>query len=147
MRLNMARTLVNKPDLLFLDEPSSGLDPVHAAAIRRVIAAQADSGRTVFLTTHDMATAEQLCDRVAFVLNGQIVAIDTPRNFKLAHGHRGVVVEYRTDDGLARHEFDADGFGSDATFLDLVGRGMVETIHTREASLDEVFIAVTGGTL
>lgn len=147
MRLNLARALLNRPEVLFLDEPSSGLDPVHAAAVRALIRAQADAGRTIFLTTHDMATADQLCDRVAFMADGRIVAVDTPRNFKLAHGRRTIVVEYRVDGRLERRELPLGAASTLADLHDLVDRNELETVHTREASLDDVFVAVTGGTL
>jgi fluoroquinolone transport system ATP-binding protein len=147
MRLNLARALLNRPVVLFLDEPTSGLDPVHAAGIRELIRAQADQGRTVFLTTHDMATADQLCDRVAFMAGGRIAAIDTPRNFKLAHGRRTIVVEYRADGRLERRELPMGVPSTAAALYDLAGRSGLETVHTREASLDDVFVAVTGGTL
>lgn len=147
MRLNLARALLNRPEVLFLDEPSSGLDPVHAAAIRDLIRAQAARGRTIFLTTHDMATADQLCDRVAFMVNGRIAAIDTPRNFKLAHGQKTIVVEYRVDGRLERQELPLDAAATGRSVADLLDRTDLETVHTREASLDEVFVAVTGGRL
>jgi fluoroquinolone transport system ATP-binding protein len=147
MRLNLARALVNRPRLLFLDEPTSGMDPVHANHVRDLIRRQPEQGRTVFLTTHDMATAEQLCDRVAFMVDGRIAAIDTPRDFRLAHGQPCVVVEYRDEDMLRRREFPLTGIGDDPAFAALLRECQVETIHTREASLDDVFVAVTGGRL
>jgi fluoroquinolone transport system ATP-binding protein len=147
MRLNLARALVNEPDVLFLDEPTSGMDPVHSTLVKAIIRSQAERGRTVFLTTHDMAAAEQLCDRVAFVIDGRIAAIDTPRGFRLGHGRPAVAVEYRDNGRLTSKEFPLGAIGSDPAFLDLVRGGGVETIHTREASLDEVFVEVTGGRL
>jgi fluoroquinolone transport system ATP-binding protein len=115
--------------------------------VKALIREQADSGRAVFLTTHDMAAAEQLCDRVAFMVDGRIAATDTPRGFRLAHGRHRVSVEFRDHSGLHCREFPLDGLGSDGAFLDLVRGEGVETIHTREASLDDVFVAVTGGRL
>lgn len=147
MRLNLARALVNRPQLLFLDEPTSGMDPVHATLVRDLIRRQPEHGRTVFLTTHDMATAEQLCDRVAFMVDGHIAAIDTPRNFRLAHGQPSVVVEYHDAYTVQRKEFPLSTIGHDDVFAQLLRDHAVETIHTREASLDEVFVAVTGGRL
>jgi fluoroquinolone transport system ATP-binding protein len=147
MRLNLARALVNRPRVLFLDEPTSGMDPVHASAIRDLIRKQAEQGRTVFLTTHDMSTAEYLCDRVAFMVDGRIAAIDTPRNFRLAHGQSSVVVEYRARDVVQRKEFPLSAMADDPAFLELLRSDTVETIHTREASLDDVFVTVTGGHL
>ncbi|MGH3734159.1 MAG: ABC transporter ATP-binding protein [Micromonosporaceae bacterium] len=143
MRLNLARALLHRPRVLFLDEPTSGMDPVHAGAVRSLIRQQARRGCAVFLTTHDMAAAEQLCDRVAFMVGGRIAAIDTPRSFRLAHGAPAVVVEHRSGGELRRTEFP---LGSPA-FHELVRGGTVETIHTQEASLDDVFAAVTGDRL
>lgn len=147
MRLNLARALVNQPRVLFLDEPTSGLDPVHTTMVKALIRDQAARGRSVFLTTHDMAAAEQLCDRVAFMVDGRLVATDTPRGFRLRHGAPTVRVEYREADGLVRREFPLEHIGADPDFLNLLRRGHVETIHTREASLDDVFVTVTGGHL
>lgn len=141
MRLNLARAFQHRPELLFLDEPTSGLDPAHAADVRAAIRAQADAGRTVFLTTHDMATVEALCDRVAFMNAGHIVACDTPRNLRLAYGRSSVVAEYAVDGVSRTAEFastDAPGL------LELLAGGTVTTVHTREAPLTDVFVAVAG---
>ncbi|MBB4930751.1 fluoroquinolone transport system ATP-binding protein [Lipingzhangella halophila] len=147
LRLNLARALINRPELLFLDEPTSGQDPVHAESVRAIIRAQAAAGRTVVLTTHDMATADQLCDRVAFVSRGRLAAVDAPRELKRVHGRPGVVVEYRADGQLGRREFGVDSIATDPSFARLANDGVIETIHTREASLDQVFAAVTAETL
>jgi fluoroquinolone transport system ATP-binding protein len=147
MRLNLARALVNRPRVLFLDEPTSGMDPVHANHVRDLIRSQPEQDRTVFLTTHDMATAEQLCDRVAFMVDGHIAAVDTPRNLRLAHGQPCVVVEYRAEGALRCEEFPLPGIGADPAFSALLRDHEVETIHTREATLDDVFVAITGDRL
>ncbi|HEU4425514.1 MAG TPA: ABC transporter ATP-binding protein [Pilimelia sp.] len=144
MRLNLARALLHRPDVLFLDEPTSGLDPVSAEEVRAIIRAHAAAGRTIFLTTHDMATADELCDRVAFLHQGRLAAVDTPRRLKLAHGHRAVAVEYAEDGELRRAEFDGP---DDPRLLALLGDGAVQTVHSREASLAEVFVAVAGARL
>jgi fluoroquinolone transport system ATP-binding protein len=142
MRLNLARAILHRPDVLFLDEPTSGLDPAHAAEVRAILRAQAGAGRTVFLASHDMPTVEDLCDRVAFLHAGRVVAVDTPRNLRVAHGRPAVVVEHRTNDGaVARVEFAG---ADDPDLLALLASGRVETVHTREAPLADVFIALTG---
>ena len=97
-RLNFARALLNKPQLLFLDEPTTGLDPVNAQIIKDKIAALRAAGTTVFLTTHNMAVADQVCDRVAFIVDGRIVLIDSPRELKMRYGKRLVRVEMRKPD-------------------------------------------------
>jgi fluoroquinolone transport system ATP-binding protein len=141
MRLNLARAILHRPDVLFLDEPTAGLDPAHAAEVRAVIRAQADLGRSAFLTTHDMPTVEELCDRVAFMHHGRVVAVDTPRNLRVRYGRPAVVVEYADDGHLHRAEFPTP---ADPELLALLASGRVETIHTREAPLAEVFITLTG---
>ncbi|GHD37551.1 hypothetical protein GCM10007147_45660 [Nocardiopsis kunsanensis] len=95
MRMNLARSLINRPELLFLDEPTSGQDPVRSALLRGLVRETAQTGCTVFLTTHDMVTADLLCDRLAFVTRGRIAAIDTPRGFNLGHGRPGLVAEIK----------------------------------------------------
>jgi fluoroquinolone transport system ATP-binding protein len=144
MRLNLARALLHRPDVLFLDEPTAGLDPNHAAQVHEVIRARALAGNTVFLTTHDMDTVDQLCDRVAFLLDGRIRAIDTPRALRLAYGQPRVRVESRSDGQLRTAEFPLT-VPTDPALLALLRDAAVETIHTREATLRDVFIAVTGG--
>lgn len=79
MRLNYCRSVLNNPEVLFLDEPTSGLDPVHADNLKQLIEARREAGATIVITTHNMQAAEQLCDRVAFMMNGQILFIDSPR--------------------------------------------------------------------
>jgi fluoroquinolone transport system ATP-binding protein len=101
----------------------------------------------VFLTTHDMATAEQLCDRVAFMVAWLLAAVDTPGDCRLAHGRTCVVVEYRDEHSLQHRQLPLTGIGGDPAFAALLREHPVETIHTREASLDDVFVAVTGGRL
>ena len=114
MRLTFARSLINDPELLYLDEPTSGLDPVNARKVKNMILDLKSRGRTVFLTTHDMATANELCDRVAFVVDGQIVALDTPTELKIARSQRLVRVEYRGENGrLETADFAMDGLADD----------------------------------
>jgi fluoroquinolone transport system ATP-binding protein len=145
MRLTFARSLLNNPELLFLDEPTSGLDPVNARKVKNIILDLKARGRTTFLTTHDMSTANELCDRVAFVVDGRIVALDTPAELKIARSQRRVCIEYRDDHGhLDSAEFEMDGLADDPEFHALLRNFHVETIHSREASLDDVFVDVTG---
>lgn len=142
IRLNLARAILHQPELLFLDEPTSGLDPVNAARVRDVVRAERDRGATVFLTTHDMHTADELCDRVAFVVDGRIETCDNPRDLRLAYGQQEVRVERRTGEGTMTESFALHPLSE--RLLSLLSSGEVETIHTAEATLDDVFVAVTG---
>jgi fluoroquinolone transport system ATP-binding protein len=145
MRLTFARSLVNDPELLFLDEPTSGLDPVNARKVKNMILGLKARGRTVFLSTHDMATANELCDRVAFVVDGRIAALDTPTELKIARSQRLVRVEYRGHDGaLDTADFPMDGLADDSAFHAVLRDHHVETVHSKEASLDDVFVETTG---
>lgn len=146
-RLSIARALLHDPELLFLDEPTTGLDPVNARRIKNLIAAQQAAGRTVFLTTHDMTVADELCSRVAFLVDGRIVLIDTPHDLKLRYGERKVRVEYGADGATELREFALDGLGDDAEFLHTLRSNPVQTMHSMEATLEDIFIQVTGRSL
>lgn len=147
-RLNFARSLLNKPKVLFCDEPTSGLDPVNARLIKDVILEQRRQGTTVFVTTHNMGIADELCDRVAFILDGEIKLIDTPKALKVKHGQRTVRVEYQNGTPSLSHvEFAMDGLGHNQAFLELLQRHPIETIHSAETTLDNIFIQVTGRSL
>jgi fluoroquinolone transport system ATP-binding protein len=147
VRLGFARSLLNEPELLFLDEPTAGLDPVNARGVKDTILAERRKGRTVFLTTHDMTVADELCDRVAFLVEGRIARVDAPRRLKQEHGRRSLRVEYREDGGLAQREFELAGLGENPEFLRLLREREIETLHTQETTLERVFIEVTGRTL
>jgi fluoroquinolone transport system ATP-binding protein len=144
MRLVFARAIINRPSLLFLDEPTSGLDPVNARNVRDCIREQADEGRTVFLTTHDMHLASELCDRVAFLVDGRIALTDSPRALAVGLGRGRVIVEYREAGLVASQEFPLDGLGEDQEFLRLIRDHPVERIHSSDATLEDIFIRVTG---
>jgi fluoroquinolone transport system ATP-binding protein len=146
-RLSVVRALLHAPELLFLDEPTAGLDPVNGRLIKDLVRAQHQAGRTVFLTTHDMTVADELCDRVAFIVDGEIRLIDAPAALKLRYGERTVRVSYAGDGGAASRDFALDGLGDDAEFLELLRRQAVQTIHTMEATLEDIFIRVTGRSL
>ena len=146
-RLSIARCLLNNPDLMFLDEPTGGLDPGNMQRVKDLISTERDTGATVFLTTHDMAAAEELCDRVAFMVDGRIACIDSPRSLKLRHGERSVRVEYQTGNRATHVDFPLDGLADNAAFHQMLRDCDVQTIHTREATLADVFIRVTGRAL
>lgn len=143
-RLSVARSLVNNPKLLFLDEPTAGLDPVNARKIKDLIKAQKDAGKTVFLTTHDMHIADELCDRVAFIVDGKLSLTDSPRELKLRYGKPEVRVEFGLNGKNEQRDFDLAGLADNAEFLKLLREGNVRTLHTQEATLENIFIQMTG---
>lgn len=143
-RLVLARSLLNEPQIWFLDEPTSGLDPTTAQDIKQLIRERQAGGTTIFLTTHDMHVAEELCDRVAFLDAGRIVALDTPRNLKLRYGQQQLKVEYRQNGTVATERLSLVADDDRRRLTALMETGAVETIHSLEASLEEVFISVTG---
>ncbi len=143
-RLSFSRSLLHNPELLFLDEPTAGLDPLNARRIKDLIHDQKRQGKTVFLTTHDMSAADELCDRLAFIVEGRIELIESPRDLKLRYGQARIRIEYGPDDQTEAREFPLENLGSRVDFLELLRTQKIQTLHTLEASLEDVFIEVTG---
>ncbi len=139
-RLNFARSLLNRPRLWFLDEPTAGLDPINARNSREIVKDQQRNGVTTFLTTHDMGVADELCDRVAFIVEGRLEIIDSPTRLKREHGNRTVRVEH--DAGSA--EFNLDDLADNSAFQSVIRNHRIETMHSQETTLEQVFIEVTG---
>lgn len=146
MRLNFVRALVHDPEILFFDEPTSGLDPVNARNIKNIILDLKQQGKTIFLTTHNMYDADELCDRVGFISEGLIMAEDSPKVLKLKYGKPLLNVEH-FDVKLNTSEFDLKNLGQNRVFLDIIRQQKIVSMHTREASLDEVFVKTTGQNL
>lgn len=143
VRLNFVRAMLNDPKMLFLDEPTNGLDPRNARIVKDIILEFKQAGGTVFLTTHLMHDAEELCDRVAFIAQGEIREIDSPRNLKLRFGQRTVTVEY-DDGGVKQETFDMNTLAHNERFFDILRHKPLITIHSGETTLDDIFIKVTG---
>jgi len=147
-RLNVARSLIHKPKILFLDEPTSGLDPVNARKVKDLILKLRSQGTTVFITTHDMMVADELCDRVAFITAGNIGVINSPAVLKKQYGKRNIRVEYLNEQNKKSStykEFPLDDLGNNNEFLELLKYDKnIETIHTQETTLEKIFIQVTG---
>lgn len=144
-RLMVARALVNRPKILFLDEPTEGLDPNSAQAIRALILEEQAKGTTVFLTTHDMHEADVLSQRVAFIDRGKIVALDTPHALKQQYGKRMVRAEVVAKDGsLQSREIILDREETPKDMEALFRGDQVVTLHSEEATLEDIFIQITG---
>lgn len=144
MRLNFCRALIQDPRIIFFDEPTSGLDPLNGKRIKDIIKGLKNEGKTIFLTTHNMNVADELCDRVAFIIDGQLSLIDSPRNLKLENGDKSVSLEYDKNGKTIKEDFPLELIGSNKEFLNLIKNEKIETIHTKEASLEDIFISSTG---
>lgn len=198
-RLTFVRSMLNQPILWFLDEPTTGLDPAIASVIKDIVKEKKERGTTIFLTTHNMFLADELCDRVGFIVDGELRLIDSPRNLKLKYGEKLVEVEYveeaaqavkanQANQAIAAEQpiaaekpivsDSADGSGTGIVGRGTIGEGTgigtgtgpqlvrrhfslvdpvelaalhevmatrkIETMHTKEATLEEIFIKVTG---
>jgi fluoroquinolone transport system ATP-binding protein len=143
-RIVFARSLINNPKILYLDEPTSGLDPTTASQIRQLIKRKKEEGCTIFLTTHNMFAADDLCDRVAFLNEGKIVAMDTPRNLKMKHGEKSVAVEFAGEKGIKKSVFFLDNEEDKKQLNKIILNKKVQTIHSQEATLEQTFIKLTG---
>lgn len=139
-RAALLAALIHSPELLFLDEPTSGLDPAARAEVHRMLAELKDAGTTIFLTTHDMAEAETVCDRVAILDEGKIMACDEPWALKLKFARNRVVVTTRTR-GVVELTKTAE---SAEAVRELFAAGECLAIHSDEPNLEEVFLELTG---
>lgn len=140
-RLLIARALLHRPRVLFLDEPTKGLDPNVARELRHLVSELAGQGMTVFLTTHYMEEADQLCRRVAFLDRGRILALDTPEHLKVTYGQP--LLKVTLDDG-ERLSLSLDSPADGQKLGELAEAGRILTVHSAEATLEDVFIRLTG---
>jgi fluoroquinolone transport system ATP-binding protein len=143
IRLNFVRALLNDPKFLCLDEPTNGIDPANARIMKDMIRDFRDKGGTVFLTSHIMSDMDELCDRVAFIADGKLREVDSPRNLKIKYGKRSVKIEYRENSELITEEFSMEEIKT-PLFFDLLRDKDIETLHSGETTLEEIFIKVTG---
>ncbi len=143
-RLLIARALINDPRILFLDEPTRGLDPSSARELRQIVREMSQQGTTVVLTTHYMEEADELCDRVAFLANGKIVAMDTPTELKLRYGTPSARLLLKNRSELT---VDLDSPEDARKVEELMAAGDVLTIHSQEGTLEDVFINLAGRSL
>ncbi len=139
-RVSMARVLISNPKLLFLDEPTSGLDPSGAVLFRRMIEEERRKGTTVFLTTHNMLDADLLCDRVAFITNGSIAALDTPKKLKEKNSNQRVKICYLYQDKREEKTIEAQELEAGIPFP----HDEIISVHSEEPTLEDMFIQYTG---
>lgn len=140
-RLILARSIINKPELLFLDEPTSSLDPAISNEIHKLLKEINSQGTTIFLTTHDMVEADKLCDRIAFLNNGSIAEVDSPENLKLKYAKPVIEVKLKWQDNkifLSKNPENAEKIRS------WIASDALDSIHSCEPSIEEIFLKVTG---
>ena len=143
-RLTFARSMINNPTIWFLDEPTTGLDPAIAATIKDIIWEEKKQEVTTFLTTHNMFIADELCDRVAFIVDGEIKLIDSPKNLKLQYGAKLVDIEYIKDGEPVKESLSTIEDKDRKKIKEILDTYEIQTMHTKEATLEEIFIKVTG---
>ncbi|MFA5421737.1 MAG: ABC transporter ATP-binding protein [Bacilli bacterium] len=144
VRLNFVRALLNNPKVIFLDEPTNGLDPTNARIIKDIILELKAAGKTIFISTHLMGDVEQLCDEVAFISKGKVLEISTPRALKLKYGQHQIKVEYLKNETTNMESFPLEGIGSNGAFLAILKQYPITTLHSGEMSMEDIFIKVVG---
>ncbi len=140
-KLLLARALVHKPAVLYLDEPTANLDVHSAAVVRRILRDWVSEGNTVLLTTHNMQEVEEICDRVAILCRGRLIALDTPLALRLAHSRREADVILA--DGT-RLVFDLQRADDCDRLAEEVAAGKVVSLRTRDFNFHEAFLKLTG---
>lgn len=143
-RLMIARAILNKPSLLFLDEPTSSLDPGTSQEIHKLLRELNNEGTTIFLTTHNMDEADKLCNRVAFLNEGKIVDIDSPLSLKQKYAEDSIEIRLKSSDKVVVIENDMNGAEKISNWI---SKGELLSIHSKEPNLEEIFLKLTGRTL
>ena len=144
MRLGFVRSLLHNPKLLFLDEPTSGLDPANARIVKDMILEQKDLGKTIILTTHNMHDAEELCDRVAFIVGGTVKAVDTPHALRKSNADTQVEYSYLSNGKEQQNVCPLSKLANAEDFQAALEKGILTSIHSKEQTLEDIFIALTG---
>ena len=140
-RLMIARAVLHKPKLLFLDEPTSSLDPGTTLEIHKLLRKLNEEGTTIFLTTHNMQEADKICDRVAFLNDGEIVDIGNPGDLKLKYINDDIKVILKDKNKEIMLKNDAEGASKIKTWME---EGKLLAIHSMEPSLEKIFLNITG---
>lgn len=146
-RLNFARAVIHNPDLIFLDEPTDGLDPTNAAKMKGLIKGLQGQGKTIVLTTHNMQDATDLCNRVAFLSLGKVAAMDTPRKLIMQKGAATLTYTYMEGGIEQRRTTPLSRISEDQVLAFLIKGNSITSMHTDEPNLAGVFTDVTGGRL
>lgn len=143
-RLNFVKSILHNPEVLFLDEPTSGLDPSNSRQMKEMILKEKEKGTTIILTTHNMLDATELCDRVAFIVDGKIKALDTPHNLIMRRGAVKLSYSYIENGKECIKECMLSESSQDVLLQKLISENRIKSIHSSEPTLNDIFIEVTG---
>lgn len=143
-RLNFIKALLHDPALIFLDEPTSGLDPSNAKRMKDIILMEKAKGKTILLTTHNMYDATELCDRVAFIVDGKLRALDTPRNLIMSKGASRIRYTYAVNGREEEAEIPLNQTDRDDMLQRLIRENRLLSIHSSEPTLNDIFVELTG---
>ena len=146
-RLNFIKSLVHNPQVLFLDEPTSGLDPNNAKIMKNMIRKEREARKTIIITTHNMQDATELCDRVVFIVDGQMKAIDAPHNFIMKRGAARVTYTFMENEKEQVRTSMLSELSHDELLQRLIAENRLTSIHSAEPTLSDVFIELTGAQL
>jgi fluoroquinolone transport system ATP-binding protein len=143
-RLNFIKSLLHDPGVLFLDEPTSGLDPSNARVMKDIILAEKAKGKTIILTTHNMYDATELCDRVAFIVDGNLKALDTPHNLIMSKGASRIEYTYSANGKEKKNQIPLNSISEDPVLPRLIANNQLLSIHSSEPTLNDIFVELTG---
>lgn len=143
-RLNFIKSLLHDPDILFLDEPTSGLDPSNARLMKDIILAEKARGKTIILTTHNMYDATELCDRVAFIVDGKLKALDTPHNLIMSKGASKIEYTHLVNGKEKKTQIPLNRISEDKILSRLIASNQLLSIHSSEPTLNDIFVELTG---
>jgi fluoroquinolone transport system ATP-binding protein len=143
-RLNFVKSIIHKPKILFLDEPTSGLDPSNGRVMKDLIIEQKNKGTTIILTTHNMEDASELCDRVAFIVDGKMKALDSPHKLIMEKGAKKLSYSYLENHKERQAVCSLDSTSFDEKLKMLIANNQLLTIHSSEPNLGDIFMDITG---
>lgn len=144
--LNPLKSSGAEVGLHFMDEPTSGLDPTTSRLMKDMILTEKSRGKTILLTTHNMQDATELCDRVAFIVGGQIFALDSPHNLIMSRGASNVIYTWN-DNGEQTASCLLEQMSEDKQLQRLIAENRLQSIHSSEPTLNDIFLEITGRTL
>ena len=143
-KLLIARELLHSPQLVFFDEPTANLDAHSIQLVRKILKELTAQGVTVFLTTHDMKEVEEICDRVAILAKGKLIACETPTSFITKHAERFCDVQYDENGEMYRETIHLDHQSQRQKLAEIILEKHCVRVHSREFSFEDVFKKLTG---